>query len=339
MFAAFSALSLIVSIIKGIVPIYLLESAGWAGLAWYWQRKNTHSEMAKGIVIVFAVVVAVGEAVHIVTQAASGSKHIPSEGHAPVYPGPSADTDPYAKYAISPSISSVPDSKPSSAQSLLPAEPEPVRGKDSRVPSAKLSPEAIRRRAFDLYRDTKYKEAAPLLDQSCTNGYAHACETLGFMYEIELGLPGDSSKAAALYSRAAGLYTDACDSGSADDCQTLSDIYDERWQIGYPHIDKKHLPRRMTLFSKACDAGSGTGCFDLGILYKEGKETVQDYSRALTAFSRACDANDAWGCGQVGESYRLGLGVAKDLEKARTSYVKGCNLGAQWACDAVKELN
>jgi len=42
-FGAFSAVSLLVSIFKGLVPIYLLEAAGWAGVAWHWQGRKTHS--------------------------------------------------------------------------------------------------------------------------------------------------------------------------------------------------------------------------------------------------------------------------------------------------------
>ncbi|MGO9952887.1 MAG: zinc-ribbon domain-containing protein [Dissulfurispiraceae bacterium] len=60
-FGAFSAISLLVSIMKGLVPIYLFEAAGWAGAAWYWHSKKTHSELAKAIVIVLAVLVAIGE--------------------------------------------------------------------------------------------------------------------------------------------------------------------------------------------------------------------------------------------------------------------------------------
>ena len=70
-FGAFSAISLLVSMVKGIVPIYLLEAAGWAGIARYWQGKKTHSDVAKAIVIVLAVLVGIGEVVHIVSQAGS----------------------------------------------------------------------------------------------------------------------------------------------------------------------------------------------------------------------------------------------------------------------------
>jgi hypothetical protein len=34
-FGLFAAISLIVSLFKGLTPIYLLEATGWAGLAWY----------------------------------------------------------------------------------------------------------------------------------------------------------------------------------------------------------------------------------------------------------------------------------------------------------------
>jgi hypothetical protein len=110
---------LLVSIIKGLVPIYLLEAVGWAGLAWYWQKKNTHSELAKAIVIVLAVLVAIGEVVHIVSQlssepkqtAADTSHHLDDLFPASTPPSQretqnkanSAADDPFAKYIVNPS--------------------------------------------------------------------------------------------------------------------------------------------------------------------------------------------------------------------------------------------
>jgi len=60
-FAAFSVLSLLVCLAKGIVPIYLGESAFWAAVAWYWHKKSPWSETATGIVLLLAVGVAAGE--------------------------------------------------------------------------------------------------------------------------------------------------------------------------------------------------------------------------------------------------------------------------------------
>jgi len=76
-FGAFSVLALLVSIVKGIVPIYLAESAIWAGAAWYWHQKKTHSELAKAIVIVFAALIAIGEVIQVAKQFGSESKNAP----------------------------------------------------------------------------------------------------------------------------------------------------------------------------------------------------------------------------------------------------------------------
>ena len=73
-FGVFSAISWVVAVCKGLPPICILEAVGWAGLAWYWQRKKTHSELAKGIVAVLAIVVAIGEVAHFAIQADSQSK-------------------------------------------------------------------------------------------------------------------------------------------------------------------------------------------------------------------------------------------------------------------------
>jgi hypothetical protein len=93
-FGAFSVISLLVSIIKGIVPIYLVESAIWAGAAWYWHRKKSHSELAKTVMIVCAILVVIGEGIQIASQANSSSQPKPPSSVAG-----SASSDPWDKYA------------------------------------------------------------------------------------------------------------------------------------------------------------------------------------------------------------------------------------------------
>jgi hypothetical protein len=56
-FGGFSALSLIVSLAKGIVPIYLGEAALWAALAWYWHKKNPTNQLLNAGIVLLAVVV------------------------------------------------------------------------------------------------------------------------------------------------------------------------------------------------------------------------------------------------------------------------------------------
>jgi hypothetical protein len=105
-FGAFSAISLVAGISKGLPLIYLFEAAGWAVAAWYWQRKRTHSELAKGTVVILAVVVAIGEVVLIASQAGSkSSSTTAAQGSDPLAefkkPSPTTATqsdDPYAEF-------------------------------------------------------------------------------------------------------------------------------------------------------------------------------------------------------------------------------------------------
>jgi hypothetical protein len=173
-FAGFAILSLIVSIMKGIVPIYFLEALGWAGLALYWHRKQIHSELAKGIAFTLAAVLVVGETVQIASQAGSKSKG-DSSNAATVYPGEVS----LSRDAVSPQPTPVMDSKPDVAPPPPIARSRTSDPQVSQTTTKKISPEDVRRRALDLYRDSRYQQAAPLLDQSCQNGYAYACEILG----------------------------------------------------------------------------------------------------------------------------------------------------------------
>lgn len=63
-FGAFAVVSLLVSIAKGITPLYILESGGWAWAAWYWHKKKVKSDTAKALVFMLGVAVAIGEVIH-----------------------------------------------------------------------------------------------------------------------------------------------------------------------------------------------------------------------------------------------------------------------------------
>lgn len=54
-------ITLLVSLFKGFVPIYLAESALWRAIAWYWHKRNPASQKANLAVLLLAVVVAAGE--------------------------------------------------------------------------------------------------------------------------------------------------------------------------------------------------------------------------------------------------------------------------------------
>lgn len=99
-FVAFALFSLLVSLKKGVVPLYLIESAIWGGAAWYWHRTKTHSERGKAIVIVIAVLVAIGEVIHIAPQSDFQSERITPAipGHSPAPPTPTNKTFPGSEF-------------------------------------------------------------------------------------------------------------------------------------------------------------------------------------------------------------------------------------------------
>lgn len=68
LFVAFASVSLIVSVVKGVIPIYLFESAAWGALAWYWQSRKTQSDTVKGIVFFIAGALVVGEVIQMATR-------------------------------------------------------------------------------------------------------------------------------------------------------------------------------------------------------------------------------------------------------------------------------
>jgi hypothetical protein len=234
-FGAFSAICLLVSIIKGLVPIYLLESAGWAGVAWYWQVKKTHSDVATVIVIVLAWLVAIGEVVHIASQADSK-------------PTPNTNSDPYGKYAV-----------PSGSSSASDYGGVGTADQNQTVATSAASAAShiadVERQAVALFSQKRYKEARPLFEQACNgrdddgfkyvgfDGEMKACNYLGYLYAQGLGGPHETKKARDAYQR-------ACDQGTLPSCASLGSLYQD---AGDSDNARKY-------FQKACKGGVTEAC-------------------------------------------------------------------------------
>lgn len=123
-FGAFSVIALLVSIIKGLVPIYLAESAIWAGAAWYWHKKKTHSELAKAIVIILAALIAIGEVIQIAKQFGSEPEHTRANTPNPF------DNAFASQY---PTITGETQDKANSEETHLKAEPKPRKDTPTRL--------------------------------------------------------------------------------------------------------------------------------------------------------------------------------------------------------------
>jgi len=115
-FAGLSLLTLTITLIRGIVPIEVLEAALWATLAWVWHKRRLAGQSSKDVLIMLAILIAGGEGylfglhekAH--SNATATSSSLPPgfvlEDHPSSSPQPantSSSSDPFAKYIVKPS--------------------------------------------------------------------------------------------------------------------------------------------------------------------------------------------------------------------------------------------
>jgi hypothetical protein len=121
-FATFSALSFVVCLARGLVPIYLVESVLWAAAAWYWNKKKITNSKANLVVLWLAIAIAAGESYRIGHKVGLGEVSRPARnlsdlGFRPVEPIPSmpppqAPTPTAASHATDVSAAKVRPAKP-----------------------------------------------------------------------------------------------------------------------------------------------------------------------------------------------------------------------------------
>jgi TPR repeat protein len=177
----------------------------------------------------------------------------------------------------------------------------------------------INQQAITLYRQGRYSEASPLLDQACKIGSPEACRDLGYMYANGDGVEIDSR-------RAVDLFSEACNAGYANGCTALA----YRCEAGDGVAKDEH--RAFALYFKACSAGDGAGCNSLGIKYQDGVGVKKNLSQAATYFSKACDAGESTACAVLGDMYEKGDGVQMDSSRAGTYFLKACDAGEGATC-------
>jgi uncharacterized protein len=329
-FGAFAVIALLVSIVRGIVPYYLLESAVWAGAAWYWHKKKTHSELAKAIVIVLGGLLALGEIVEIVSHwnatSAVSRRSDPFEKYAVPSGTPDSSNSPYSAYTPTASpTQTIPSGEASSSVGGAETAPlEVVPQKQERAPDLKMDaprehPKDNLREAHRLDHLKRYYEAVPLYEKACDDGEMDGCANLGVLYTQGLGVAQD-------YNYGHRLTQMACDAGNMDGCTELGRLYQSGKGVPLDNVQARRV------YEKVCDNGKMTGCFDLGTLYMAGDGGVQDYAKAFVLFQEACDGGEMAGCTGLGHLYQDGNGVVRDVVRARGLFEKACNSGEVFGC-------
>ncbi|MGC2110858.1 MAG: tetratricopeptide repeat protein [Candidatus Korobacteraceae bacterium] len=181
-------------------------------------------------------------------------------------------------------------------------------------------------RGSQLYNARRYAEARPLLITACEGGTgADACNSVGFMYQYNLGVATD-------YAKAREYYLKSCNDDSSFSCANLGTLY--RDGQGVPRDPQ----RALQFFEQGCDAGVPEGCHAAGRMLLDHNGVPQDNAHALEFFKKACDENVAGACGDEAFIYAMGLGVPKDLAFAASLFKRACGMGSRNSCFSMGEM-
>jgi hypothetical protein len=97
-FTGFSVVSLVVSLAKGVVPIYLGEAVLWGVIAWFWHKRKPDSQASTVTLLLLAVAVAAGEGYLVGTQSSDNHRQTEQTGApATLPPGFVFDKEPARK--------------------------------------------------------------------------------------------------------------------------------------------------------------------------------------------------------------------------------------------------
>jgi TPR repeat protein len=232
--------------------------------------------------------------------------------HSQTQPSPGQLTQPAPLTNANPNAA---DTQPSAAQrSMLP----PAAGPKLTVP--KPGSLAISQQADALFNQSRFSEAAPLLEQICASGDASSCNHLGLMYQNGLGVARNDSRSVALFSK-------ACSADTRYGCNNLGLMY-----AGGRGVPQSYS-QAVALYSKSCNAGVAVGCGNLGLMYAQGTGVAQNTSQALPLLSKGCDGGNTQACGGLGVMYTEGIGMAQNTSRAAPLLSKGCDSGLIRACN------
>jgi TPR repeat protein len=188
------------------------------------------------------------------------------------------------------------------------------------------------RQGMDLFKQKKYDEARPLLEQACAAGGPISCSALAMIYTQGLGgMPAHSSTTGKPFSDAVSIFKGGCEKGRSEACGQLGSAYNSG--IGAT----KDRSMFILYTSKACYLGDDYSCLNVGADYEVPKGTKQGQSRVFEVSSRGCKEKSALGCRVLGSLYHRGVGVARDDSRAKELFSKTCELDPGYNCRKLQE--
>ncbi|HUS68038.1 MAG TPA: tetratricopeptide repeat protein [Kofleriaceae bacterium] len=160
----------------------------------------------------------------------------------------------------------------------------------------------------------KVKRAMELLDGSCREGEALACNSAADSYWHGVkGVRKDIPRALKLFER-------ACNGGDAIGCTNAAVLYSGAAGV------KKDDARALALSVRACAGGVAVACGNAGVRHELGMGVKEDVAQAASFFERAC-RKDASTCMRMAILAQTGHGVAKDEKRAKELFGKSCRAG------------
>ncbi|RDU64726.1 tetratricopeptide repeat protein [Helicobacter sp. MIT 14-3879] len=170
--------------------------------------------------------------------------------------------------------------------------------------------------------DKNCKKTFIFLRETCKNGGAKACGSIGYIYESGFGVDIDIKKAMFYYQK-------ACDLKYNLGCVNLGVIY----------IEKEKFDEANNLFDIACNNNNAEGCMNLAVSYNYGYGVDSDknkanrlFKEALDLYIKSCNKSNANDCMNVATMYYGGLGIEINDKEGDKYLQKACNINNSF-CD------
>lgn len=168
--------------------------------------------------------------------------------------------------------------------------------------------------------DPDPKEAALHYEKSCEGGDARGCTFLGYLHQQGIG------EGASNPEEAIRFYALACDGGDMEGCGYLGYIHQHG--IGL-EADPEEAAR---LYGMGCEGGNARSCTSLGYLLEHGVGMEPDPEEVARLYEMGCVGGDARGCNNLGFLHQTGIGVEPDLLEAARLYEMSCEDGDALGC-------
>lgn len=157
-------------------------------------------------------------------------------------------------------------------------------------------------------------QAAAWIQKAVDQRLVGAMNSLGYIYELGIGLPKDTVACVAWYRKAA-------DMGDLYGQYNMGRMYEEG--IGV----EKDQAQAMTWYKKAADRGYEKAPVKVAMLYDSAEGVLKDDSQAVTWYQKAADLGDGFASLTLGKKYESGDGVPLNLALALRWYQKAADQG------------